>query len=247
MKRSIDLEGCLNFRDLGGYPTADGRRVRWRQVFRSDALHLLTAADIARLRDDIRLTDVVDLRSSVERQGDAQRPLDALSLRLHHAPLFDGDTAREQREARPELEMATLADRYVALAEFAKPAIARVLTLIAESAGPCVYHCAAGKDRTGVISAVILGVLGVPDEVIVVDYAATQENLEAIVERLLSTEGYKTMLANLPPDTMHAEPETMVDMLSRLRQRYGSVRDYARAAGVADDSLARLEERLLER
>jgi hypothetical protein len=94
---------------------------------------------------------------------------------------------------------------------------------------------------------VVLGALGVRDEIIVADYAATQQNLEAIVERLLSTEGYQTMLAALPPDTMHAEPGTMIDLLARLRERYGSVRDYARAAGVAEATLARLEDRLLER
>jgi hypothetical protein len=97
-----------------------------------------------------------------------------------------------------------------------------------------------------VISAVLLGVLGVRDDVIVADYAATRENLDAIVERLLATEGYQAMLAALPPDTMHAEPGTMIDMLRRLRERYGSVRDYARSAGVADETLELLTERLLE-
>lgn len=244
MNRLIDLEGCLNFRDLGGYPTEDGRRVRWRHVFRSDALHMLTAADVACLRDELRLSDVVDLRSSAERRSDPRRPLEEIPIRSHHAPLFDGDSQSSER--RTEAEMVTLADRYVGLAEFAKPAIGRVVTLIAESAGPCVYHCAAGKDRTGVISAVLLGILGVRDEVIVADYAATRENLDAIVERLLSTEGYQTMLAALPPDTMHAEPATMIEMLARLRERYGSVCGYARAAGVSEGTLERLAVRLLE-
>ena len=62
MQRLIPLEGCLNFRDLGGYPTADGRRVRWRRLFRSDALHLLTTADVAHVRDDLGIGDVIDLR-----------------------------------------------------------------------------------------------------------------------------------------------------------------------------------------
>jgi len=65
MQRLIPLDGCLNFRDLGGYPTQDGRRVRWRQLFRSDALHLLSSADVAHLCDTLRIGDVVDLRSTV--------------------------------------------------------------------------------------------------------------------------------------------------------------------------------------
>src|SRR5581483_8027698 len=134
MKRAIDLEGCLNFRDLGGYPTEDGRRVRWRSVFRSDALHLLTEADLDRLRADLCVTDVVDLRSTAERRGDARRPLEELAgVRIHHAPLFDGEMSGSRDErARMEESLTTLADRYVGLAEYAKPAIARVLSLISD-------------------------------------------------------------------------------------------------------------------
>ena len=119
------------------------------------------------------------------------------------------------------------------MAELAGDRIARVVTLLAEADAPAVFHCAAGKDRTGVISAIVLGLLGVPDEVIVADYAATRENLDAIVDRLNALEGYRTMLAALPPDTMHANPETIVEFLERLRARFGSVEDYAQASGVA--------------
>src|SRR5262245_57242060 len=113
MNRLIELEGALNFRDLGGYPTGDGRRIRWRRVFRSDALHLLTAADVQRLHEELGLREVVDLRSSAERRADAQRPLDDLEIRIHHAPLFDGE---DSSEGRSEPEIVTLADRYVGLA-----------------------------------------------------------------------------------------------------------------------------------
>jgi len=134
----------------------------------------------------------------------------------------------------------------VLLAEFAKEQIARVLDVLGAEERPVVYHCAAGKDRTGVISALLLGLLGVPDEVIVADYVATQESLDAIIERLLETKGYQKMLAALPPDTMHAEGETMVGFLAGMRARYGSIRDYTLAAGVSAAAIARLADRLLE-
>jgi len=140
----------------------------------------------------------------------------------------------------------TLADRYWLMAQYAKDKIGNVLTTLASADGPAVYHCAAGKDRTGVISAVILGVLGVPDEVIVADYAATKENLEAIIERLMATKSYATVLVNLPPDTLHAEAETMVAFLERVRAEYGDMRAYARDAGVSPDALEALG-RLVER
>jgi len=89
-------------------------------------------------------------------------------------------------------------------------------------------------------------VLGVPDEVIVADYAATKENLEAIIERLMATRSYETVLSNLPPDTLHAEAETMQAFLERIRATYGDMHGYAVAAGVAPDALEALVTRLVE-
>jgi len=240
MDRTIDLAGCLNFRDLGGYPTDDGRTVRWRQVFRSDALHHMTRQDVARLRDEIGLGTVIDLRSSGELSSEGRGPLALEPMGFHHLPLFENES---RRSAAPS---GNLGDLYVLMAEFAKEPIGRVIATLAASDAPAVYHCAAGKDRTGVLSAVLLGILGVPNPVIVADYAATRENLDAIVERLMSTHGYQEMLSALPPDTMHAEPETMVGFLDTMRQRYGSMADYARAAGVPDAAIDGLRARLRE-
>jgi hypothetical protein len=211
-------------------------------MFRSDALHALTPGDVARLRDEIGLSTVVDLRSSAELRADGDGPLQRESIAHHHVPLFDGDAVRpEDRTA-----VVTLADRYWLLAEYAKERIARVLTTLAACDGPAVYHCAAGKDRTGVISAVVLGTLGVPDEVIVADYVATKENLDAIIERLMATKSYATVLASLPPDTLHAEADTMIAFLERIRTDYGDMRGYAQAAGVSADALEALVVRLVE-
>lgn len=241
MNRTLDLDGCLNFRDLGGYPTAGGRTVRWRQVFRSDSLCHLSRPAVQQLREEIGLGVVIDLRSTAELRTEGRGPLAHEPVAFHHLPLYDGDTSR----AAPSAEL-TLADRYALLAEFAREPIAQVIATLATSGVPAVYHCAAGKDRTGVVSAILLGLLDVPDEVIVADYAATQENLDAIVERLMAAEGYHAMLSALPPDTLHAEPETMLGFLERLRARHGSIADYARNAGVSDDTLAALRARLVE-
>jgi len=242
MERRIELEGCLNFRDLGGYVTGDGRRVRWRRVFRSDALHTVSPADVTRLRHELRVRDIIDLRSTAERSIDGYGRLAVEPFSFHHLPLYDGDTRRRDTAG----ELYTLADRYYMLAEVAQEPIGRILNLLADADGSTVYHCAAGKDRTGIVTAILLGVLGVADELIVADYAATQENLDAIVTRLMEADGYRTMLEALPPDTLHAQPETMVDFLARVRGQYGSMRGYARAAAVDDATLDRLETRLLE-
>jgi len=241
--RRVVLEGCLNFRDLGGYAARDGRCVQRGRLYRSDALHLVTASDITILRDKLGIGTIVDLRSSQELHSEGRGPLAELPIRFHHVPLVDGFTLRPEARTQASLQ---LADRYFLLAEFAKERIASALEALAASDAPAVYHCAAGKDRTGVLSVVILGILNVPDETIVADYALTAEALEAIQERLLQSEGYQSILAALPPDTMHAEAETMIRLLQKVRERYGSMRDYAGAAGVGSATLRRLEERLLE-
>ena len=238
MDRQIPLEGCLNFRDLGGYPTRDGGALRWRQLFRSDALHHLTAADVTYLCGTVGLRAVIDLRSTAELDNDGRGRLAGEAVEFHHLPLFDGQVA-----ARAELPAdATLADRYYLLAEFARDRIARVIEALASAPGPAVYHCAAGKDRTGVLSAILLGLLEVRDEIIVADYAATQTNIDAIIERLMASDGYQAMLNALPPDTLHARPETMVVFLERIHRQYGSMPAYVRAAGVSAAAVARLRD-----
>jgi protein tyrosine/serine phosphatase len=236
----IELEGCFNFRDLGGHRTGDGLVLRHGRLFRSDALHHLTRHDVAYLRDEIGLRHVIDLRSSYELKIEGRGPLAHEPLHFHHLPLFDGDT-RQQVSSNP----MTLADRYSLLAKFAMQPIARVIETIAQADAPLVYHCAAGKDRTGVISAVLLGTLGVADADIVADYVLTQENLTQIIDRLATAKGYEVALETMPADSLHAEPDTMVELLHRMRRDYGSMRDYARTAGISESNLTRLATTLL--
>ena len=248
-KRLVKLEGCLNFRDLGGYPTESGSTVRWGQLYRADGLQNLSTADVQHLRDDVGLGDIIDLRSSQELELDGRGLLKAEQIRFHHLPLFDGNrtgsgNGTAKRAAAPPV--ASLAELYLGMAEHAKGPIGKVIATLAQTDTPAVYHCAAGKDRTGVISAVILGLLGVADEIIVADYAATQENLDAIVARLKSSDGYQHVWDELPPDTLHANPETMIAMLAGVEARYGGMEGYAGEAGVTKAELEALRNRLLE-
>ncbi len=132
------------------------------------------------------------------------------------------------------------------MAEHAKGRIGAVIATLANTDNPAVYHYAAGKDRTGVISALILGLLGVADEIIVADYAATRENLDAIVARLESSKGYDHVWEELPPDTLHANPETMVETLAGFAARYGGFEGYAREVGLTTVELDALRIRFLE-
>ncbi len=243
MERQIELDGCVNFRDLGGYPTRTGGRLRWRTLFRSDALHALTAADVRRCRDELGMSDIVDLRSSYELEGEGRGLLAREPIAFHHLPLFDGGPHSLSSEAPREL---SLAERYVGLMEVAREPIARVVERLAGASGSAVYHCAAGKDRTGVISAVLLGALDVAEELIVADYALSSRNIDAIIDRVMNMKGYETALRELPEDTLHARPETMEAVVAHVVSEYGSMADYLRASGVSDETLERLRAKCIE-
>ena len=238
--RLIPLDGCVNFRDLGGWETSDGRRIRGGRLYRSDALQRLTAADVARLRDELGLRTLVDLRSSHEVAREGCGPLAAPPVTYHHLPFFDGPERSSSRR-----DFHNLAQIYFAMMRFAREPIARALDALAASEGAAVFHCAAGKDRTGVLSAVVLGVAGVADADIVADYAYTRRALPRILERLRASESYAYVFTELPPDTLHAEPATMEELLTSVRAEWGSVREYALWAGAAPATLATLAEKLV--
>jgi protein-tyrosine phosphatase len=238
--RLIPLDGCVNFRDLGGWETSDGRRIRGGQLYRSDALQRLTAADVARLRDELGLRTLVDLRSSHEVAREGCGPLAAPPATYHHLPFFDGPERDPGRGG-----FRNLAQIYLAMMRFAREPIARALDALAASEGAAVFHCAAGKDRTGVLSAVVLGVAGVADADIVADYAYTRRALPRILERLRASESYAYVFTELPPDTLHAEPATMEALLASVRTEWGSVREYALWAGAAPATLEALAEKLV--
>ena len=241
MAHLIELDGCLNFRDLGGYPTTDGRRLRRGRLYRSDALHHMSETDVRVVRDELGVRDVIDLRSSAEIALDGRGPLAVAPFTYHHLPLFN-EEANGAGGRIPE----DLGEQYFLLLQVAREPISRILEIFARAKGAALFHCAAGKDRTGVISAVVLGLLGVAESDIVEDYVFTSRNLDQIVARLKRSESYRNVFEQLPPSTLHAEPETMTGFLERVRQAFGSMAAYARETGVAEATLGTLASSLLE-
>jgi protein tyrosine/serine phosphatase len=237
---ALALEGSANFRDLGGWPVAGGGRLRRGWLFRSDALHRLTPADLARLRA-LGVATVVDLRSGHEVAAEGRGPLADPPARYHHLPFFDGE--RRGAAAAPH---ADLAEIYFQMLRFAAKPIARALEVLAASEAPAVFHCAAGKDRTGVLAAVLLSSLGVADADVAEDYARTQAAMERVSARLRESDAYAYVFTELPPETLHARPETMQALLARARAEWGSLRAYARFAGAADATLDALAARMVE-
>jgi protein-tyrosine phosphatase len=241
LDRRIALEGAVNFRDLGGYLAADGRRIRWRTLFRADGLSRLTPADRAVIRQ-LGVATVIDLRTTYELER-GRFPVEEIPVGFHHVPLLDTVPSPEKFDMTPGM----LATQYAEIARDAAPQIARVLTIVAERhAHPVIVHCTAGKDRTGVLVAVLLSLLGVDDETVVHDYALSAEAMGALRTKLVERYPEGKDLIEGATEVFSAAPANISALLHGLRTDYGSIAEYAEAAGAGPAVMAGLRDTLLE-
>lgn len=237
--------GTLNFRDLGGLRTADGRRTAHGRLFRSDALERLDDADVALLRDELAIASVIDLRATVE-TGGAPPPW-AAATAIEFASLPMSDDWMEWGELDEEGRRTLLARKYMSFLDAAGANIVAALGIVAANAGerPTLFHCAVGKDRTGVLAALVLTLLDVERAEIVADYAVTAAAMPSIIERLAADELYRHRLEVNPTEVYQAEAHTMELFLSLLDERHGGAERWARANGLPAADLARLRGGLL--
>jgi len=231
--RTLEFEGCVNFRDLGGYRTGDGRMVAWRRLFRADGLNKLTAADRAQLLD-LGLTTVIDLRTLDEAEQRGSFPVDEVPVRYVGLPLTDVLPATE--DLPDWKEAAYVATRYGAMVSEGGPVLTEAIGVLASGGSlPAVMHCSAGKDRTGVLSALVLAFLGVPDETIVEDYALSAAAMGRLLERLKAEYPEAAdQVAAYAPAILHVVPETMEQFLASLLLEYGSYDELAAELDVVD-------------
>ena len=233
----VDLDGPANFRDLGGYPTVDGGSVRHGRIFRSDSLSYLTAADVAHLREAVGVRTVIDLRAPHEVEDFGHGPLE-LHVRQLHMPIVDQTRDPAPDPRRTESKFLTLEEIYrFMLVEYAHR-FAAVVNVIADlGSHPVVFHCAAGKDRTGLTSAMILGICDVPDEMIVADFAVTETRMPTMIARHTGRVDETTDRAEVAVQNYGAQPATMTAVLAWIRDEYGSITGYLESAGVAPATL----------
>ena len=251
----IDLDGAVNVRDLGGLPTEDGRETAGGRLLRSDNLQELSASDVARLVGDIGVTTVVDLRSSAELTSEGPAPLDAVpAVRHAHHPVIPeiGEATDAAAEA---LLIRTKHDRsrfpgdptcghYLGYLEDRPDQVVGALRSIAQAGGAALVHCAAGKDRTGVVVALALTAAGVRPEAVIADYAATGERTEAILSRLRRSPTYARDIDSLPARGHQPRPQTMAAFLAQMDARYGGVTRWLTDHGLGTDDLSLLRAKL---
>ena len=245
-RRHVVLEGAHNFRDLGGYPTEDGRHVRWGLFYRADSLGDLTDADLDRIRT-LGIKLVCDFRSSEEKAEEPDRlPADAPPERLE-LPILDesfspaafrekitsgqlGDTDLRQLLIEGNRLFATrYASRYAAMLE----------RLTDSASLPAVVHCTAGKDRTGFAAAVVLRVLGVPEQTVYEDFLLTNHYTAAEIERTLWIIRFASLFRTDPEQVrpvLGVERAYLEAAFDAIRESHGSFDAYRREALGLDDA-----------
>jgi protein-tyrosine phosphatase len=244
-RRVVPLFAVHNFRDLGGYPTTDGRETRWRTLFRADGLYRLTADDAKRVVD-LGVRTVVDLRTENEVKTRGVFPVGDHDVAYHHLPIIDATWGETET---PEIEdvVEFLVWAYREMLDEASPRFADAIRLLADSEVlPAVFHCAAGKDRTGILSALVLGSLGVPEDVIAADYGLTEQAMQRLVVWARDHQPeLADLYAQMPARFAAADPRAMTVILNDIVGRHGSVRNFVRDIGVGDDTIDSLSHSLL--
>jgi protein-tyrosine phosphatase len=241
LDRMIALEGAVNFRDLGGYDAGDGMRTRWRTLFRADGLGELTEPDLAVLRQ-LGIRTVIDLRSGSELER-GRFDVEAHPVAFHHFPFIDELPDAQDFDRRPGL----LGTQYLEIVRDAGSQILGALeVLAAPDALPAVFHCTAGKDRTGVLSAVVLSLVGVDEPTVVADYALSGSAMLRLRAKLIAKypEGRET-LENID-EVFSADPAQMEQLLDHVQSQYGSVGRYVSGLGAEAGLVERLRAGLLE-
>lgn len=253
---TIPLDGAVNARDVGGLPLASGGRVASGVLLRSDNLQDLTPADIATLVEEHGVRTVVDLRTSYELGSEGDGPLAADDrVTIEHRSLYPetgGGTDLDLQTIRPwgDGQGADLPDEsptvraYLGYLQRRPDSIVGALRSITDHDGATLVHCAAGKDRTGVVVALALAVAGVPVEAIAADYLATGENIEAIVARLVASPTYNAELSKWNASDHAPQPGAMERIMEILETEHGGVAGWLEEHGFGPDEQAALRTRL---
>jgi len=250
MQRSRDLvwDGLLNVRDLGGHPTEDGGETRFGSVVRADSVRHLTDEGWQALVD-YGMKTVVDLRTKEELEADppAELPVEVLHIPFLETDRSDWKQIEDELEAvvkaAPDVASATRDVYLVFLDHFASNVAAAVRAVANAPEGGVVIHCAGGKDRTGLVTALLLHLAGVRTEEIARDYALSEERLRTRHEQWIAEAESEEERERLMRITQ-TPADSIKGVLEELERRYGSVEGYLRDVGLTEDELARARARL---
>jgi protein-tyrosine phosphatase len=246
--RHLRFKSVTNFRDIGGYRTRRGYTVAWRRVFRSGEFARITRADYDRLMKEIGPAAVVDLRSKLEVERRGIGLLTEAKIKYHNIEFItdDDDKKADEQRYRNLKNMGDFYIDFVPRKEYGRQIIQALEVIAMPENHPLIFNCAVGKDRTGILTAVLLSVLGVADEDIIEDYSLSGPYMEELLTHIDDdpeiAEGVK-----VPDFFWKAPPESMAMLLNTLRKDYGSVGGYLEFMGSEPSLIERLEKALLIR
>ena len=241
MERRIVLEGAVNFRDQGGYPTENGRFVKWRRLFRSDSLHDLTESDVQTITGTLGLKTIVDLRSINSVLEDGRGLLALSGIAYHNYPFL------ERRGIEPPTSGSDPGERLTAIYQWillnAGTLMAQAFNALAQDVNqPALFHCNAGKDRTGVLGATLLSVLGVSREDVVADFLMTNEVIDGILARIKKMPGFQDSTR----DGIMAPQSAIEKFLDVMQREFGGPESYLLRHGVQQETINVFKESMLE-
>lgn len=241
--RCLPLAGTHNVRDLGGYRTADGTILPWRRFLRADSLHRLGLGEAERLMDE-GLATVIDLRT-VDELASAPSPFAAhADVDFLNLPLFDDLAPAALGRAKAKSDDPLL-DFYLAALHRRQEAIRAVLAAMAEARqGAILFNCTAGKDRTGIVAALLLGLAGVARADILHDYAMSAELISDLVAEFLNLSRQRGGDTVAYARMLRSPAGTMDRALASIEGEYGSLPDYLREIGLRPDQIEALRTRL---
>jgi protein-tyrosine phosphatase len=242
--RHLTWDACYNVRDVGGYPTGERMPIRWQALVRADNLYRLTTEGQEALRE-YGVRTIIDLRLAHELERDPspfaahQGPGDV--PRYFSLPLHDLETDAAMNAA------GSTQEEYILILERNKDRVAAAIEAVAEALpkGAVLVHCHGGKDRTGIVVALLLSLAGVPRNTIIEDYALSEATLESLHKTWLEEQTRAQGRPVERPRWMYARPETMQGVLEYLDSHYGGVEAYLEAAGVSQASMAEIRKYLI--
>ncbi len=253
-KRHIPLASLQNLRDLGGYSTTDGRKTRWRIFLRSAGMTQLTSDDQQIMLDN-GVGAVVDLRSH-QNIKDAPSPFADHNDVIYHHFDFWGDSVDDFKSSKTSLtQEEKLADLYRTGFPACEEIIGEIMSTMADAGDHAtVFHCAAGKDRTGMVAALLLGLARVPHETITADYALTEKYLDSALRDhanpdpmfMPEEDNPDSSAVPLPLYFHSCLPGTMALTLDFLDEQYGSIEGYVRKIGLSDAQINQLRSKFVE-
>jgi len=243
--RHHPFERCFNFRDIGGYAAADGRSVRWGQYFRAGRQDRMTEQDLDTVRE-MGITTQIDLRRPDEVRDQGRGPLEAMGATYHNIAIIpEGGTDQLSRLVG---DTGISGKRYLGYLEFGPDAWISLFEIFARaSSQPILLHCTAGKDRTGVSTALLLSVLGVDRALIEADYILTNRDVARQVAFIESTTGLPEGMNHDSMMHVAGVPEDAIgDFLDGLQERWDGPVGYLHSIGISDATMDAVRAAFLE-